>query len=73
MGKLHIVTKSDVDMGAPYVIGVFTDHGLAVDACRGPGTFAIHSVDPDRAYRRGSMLDVEVIENVTASSVRTTP
>lgn len=32
----------------------------------------IMSIDPNRVYRLGAMLDVDVIDNVTAASLRTT-
>lgn len=69
-GKVFIVTKTDVGLGnAGYVIGAFFKHHLAVDACVGPGTFTIMKVDPNRAYKRGAMLDCETIDNVTAASI----
>lgn len=73
-GKVHVVTKADVGMGgAMFVVGVFFNKGAAVDACKGEGTFSIMTIDPNRAYKRGSMLDVDMIENVTAASIRTSP
>jgi hypothetical protein len=70
---LWVVTKSDTDMDAPYVIGVFTDRVLADAACIGPGTFHVAGCRENRIYRRGDLLDVTVVENVTTYSLRTTP
>lgn len=72
--KVHVVTKSDVGMrGASYVVGVFFNSIDANKACVGPGTFTVHNIDPSRVYPRGTMLDVVVIDNVTAASIATAP
>lgn len=68
--KWHIVTKSDDGVGAPYVIGLFTQVEMAESACKGAGRFIIHSVDPNRVYPRGTLLDCRLIDNLTAASVR---
>lgn len=70
-GKVHIVTKSDVGVGAPYVIGAFFNSIDAANACKGPGTFTIYRVDPNRVYPRGTLLDCAVIDNATAGSLKT--
>lgn len=71
--KVHVVLKSDVDLVAPYVVGVFFHAGEATDACKGPGTYTILACDPNRVYRRGQMLDAQRIEIATANSLRTLP
>lgn len=71
--QLHVVTKSDVGVDAPYVIGVFTDAVKAGQACKGPGRFIIHRCDANRVYPRGSLLDCAVIEQITAASLKVTP
>lgn len=71
--KIWVVTKADADMGAPYVVGAFTDPAAVALACSGPGTFTIAACEPNRAYRQGTLLDVEVIENITMGSLRARP
>lgn len=71
--KLHIVTKSDVGLGAPYVIGVFHAIEIAEAACVGPGSFMILTADLDRVYPRGKLLDAVAITNVTTGSLKTEP
>lgn len=67
--KAVVVTKEDVGVGAPYVIGVFFNPVLAAAACTGPGRFVLHEVDPNRVYPRGTLLDCRLIDNVTAASI----
>lgn len=69
---LWIVHKSPVGLNAQELIGAFTDYGLAVDACAGVGSYYLSKVYPNRAYRIGTLLDVEVriVTSVGALSVR---
>ncbi len=62
--KIYVVTKSDLDVRALFVIGVFTCPDKARKACAGVGTFTIMHCDPNRVYPRGTLLDVEVIVNL---------
>jgi hypothetical protein len=71
--KLHVVTKSDDGVGAPYVIGVFTNRVMAENACKGVGRFIIHDLDPNRVYPRGTLLDCTLIDNITSGSVAARP
>lgn len=68
--QLHVVTKSDVGLDAPYVVGVFTDSIRAVEACTGAGRFLITRLDPNRVYPRGSLLDCALIDNITTGSLK---
>lgn len=62
--KLYVVTKSDLGVRAPFVIGAFTCPSKARAACVGIGSFTIMHCDPNRVYPQGSLLDIEVIENL---------
>ncbi len=68
--QLHVVTKSDVGLDAPYVVGVFTNAAKAEAACTGAGRFVIARCDPNRVYPRGTLLDCYVLENVTTGSLK---
>jgi hypothetical protein len=62
LGPLFIVTKSPVGLdGAVEIVGAFTDKVLARKACAGAGVYLVAEVTPDRAYRSGTLLDVERI------------
>lgn len=66
--KLHIVTKSPVDLDDAYeIVGVFTNKVLADNAVRdgGAGNFLIARVDHDKAYKSGTLRDVRMISKVT--------
>jgi hypothetical protein len=63
-GKFYVVTKSDIGMRVPFVVGSFTCETKARGACVGVGTFAIMHCDPNRVYPQGSLLDVEMIVNL---------
>lgn len=73
VAKIWVVTKSDVDVGAPYLHGAFLTEKEARDSCVGPGTFLVAACDPGRAYPIGTLLDVEVVTNVTIPSLRARP
>jgi len=68
-GKIRVVTKSDVGVGAPRVVGVFFHRFEADKVCTGAGRFHVHECQPGRAYRPGELLDVEVIEVMTMDSM----
>lgn len=67
-----VVQKSPVGVDAQELIGVFTGYERAVDACSGVGTYYVAKLEPDRAYKIGTLLDVEVrvVTSVGAMSVR---
>lgn len=69
---LWVGHKSPVGLNATELIGAFTNYSLAVDACEGVGTYYIARVAPDRTYKIGSLLDVEVrvVTSVAAIAVR---
>lgn len=71
--QLHVVTKSDVGLGAPYVVGVFTDAAKALNACSGPGRYLIARCDPNRVYPRGSLLDCHLVDVATTDSLKVGP
>jgi hypothetical protein len=69
---LYVVTKSPVGISAQELIGVFTDETKAAGACVGAGTYYVARVEPDRLYKIGTLLDVEVrvVTSVEALKVR---
>jgi hypothetical protein len=71
--QFHVVTKSDVGLDAPYVVGVFTNAAKARNACIGAGRFIISRCDPNRLYPRGTLLDCALIDNVTTGSLKVGP
>ncbi len=69
MPKVTILQKRDVGVDAPYLIGAFESIEKARAACTGVGTYFLMTVDANRAYAQGRMLDVEVIDRVSSLSI----
>lgn len=60
--RLYVVTKSPVGLdGAAEIVGTFTSRVRAGEACKGAGTYLIAHVALDRAYKSGTLLDVESV------------
>lgn len=58
---LYVVQKSPLGLpGAMELVGAFSSEPLAAGACLGVGTYYITKLEPDRAYKIGTLLDVEV-------------
>ena len=63
--KLWVVIKAPVGLeGTAEIVGAFTTHARAEEACRGAGTYTVAEVDADRAYRAGEMLDVRLVRRL---------
>lgn len=59
--RLHLLTKCPVGLEAPIVVGCFTDRELARKQINGPGTWTIFSVEANKPYAEGNLLDVETM------------
>jgi hypothetical protein len=66
-----IVTKAPVGLdGACEIVGVFSSKVRARAACVGAGDYLIAEVVPDRAYRSGTLLDVEKLVVMSAKEFK---
>lgn len=60
--SLYVVLKSPVGLdGTAEILGVFTSRHRACQSCVGAGSYLIATVQPDRTYRSGTLLDVESV------------
>lgn len=58
---MWIVTKCPIGVDAAELVGGFTTEVAAKAAIIGVGTYMIAHVIPNRVYRTGTLLDVEMI------------
>ena len=69
--RVFVVLKSPVGLdGAMEIVGSFSSRVRAGDACKGVGTYLIAHVTLDRAYKSGTLLNVELIVVAGADALK---
>ena len=66
-----MVLKSPVGLdGTAEIVGGFSSRVRAAEACKGAGTYLIAHVTLDRAYKSGTLLNVERIVVAGADALK---
>ncbi len=69
--RQFVVIKSPVGLdGTAEIVGVFSTRDRARKACVGAGSFLVAEVTVDRAYKSGTLLDVERVVVTTEAELK---